>query len=402
MRHAGLRLIRWRLAPCMLAMSKITHADDCDGNAALLAGADMRMPSSRYAFALEPAALVDAFRQHPPLDFSAWEHADGTPLFATRFDLLTTTEAALQRRVRAVPGFRLWQRLLTPRTLFAGSTVSEYLPLSSRAAAATLPRQLRAQYGREFALIIIKDIPSHSPLLDAADNRAADTLAANARDAGYVLLQGQALAHLPIDFSSIDAWLQRFTAKHRYDIRRKLKQRSALSVEHWPLGSPPLQDPACRAELYALYQQVYAQSEIHFDQHRARFFDALFCDATQPGFLFVFRAQQRIVGWKLCYVHGDKLIDKYVGFAYPEARRYGLFFVSWAECIDYALRHGLRHYISGWTDPEVKAYLGAQFTMTRHAVYLRNPLLRFGLRHLAYKFESDSRWADVDTPGRST
>ncbi|EQD80427.1 conserved hypothetical protein, secreted, partial [mine drainage metagenome] len=200
--------------PCMLAMSTITHANDCDGNAALLAGADMRMPSSRYAFALEPAALVDAFRQHPSTGLSAPGNTPTARHCSPRaFDLLTTTEAALQRRVRAVPGFRLWQRLLMPRTLFAGSTVSEYLPLSSRAAAATLPRQLRAQYGREFALIIIKDIPSHSPLLDAADNRAADTLAANARDAGYVLLQGQALAHLPIDFSSIDAWLERFTAK---------------------------------------------------------------------------------------------------------------------------------------------------------------------------------------------
>jgi hypothetical protein len=382
-------------------MSKITHSDNCDGNAALVASADAGVPSSRYAFALEPAALVDAFRHHPPRDFSAWEHSDGTPLFATGFDLLTTTAVALQQRVRALPGFRLWRNLLTPRTLFAGSTVSEYLPLSSHAATTTLLQQLRAHYAREFALIIIKDIPSHSPLLDAADNRVADTLVANARDAGYVLLEGQALAYLPIDFNSIDAWLERFSAKHRYDIRRKLKQRSALSVEHWPLGSLPLQDPARRAELYALYQQVYAQSEIHFDNHRARFFDALFGDATQPGFLFVFRAQRRIVGWKLCYVHGDKLIDKYVGFAYPEARRYSLFFVSWAECIDYALRHGLKYYVSGWTDAEVKAYLGAQFTLTRHAVYLRNPLLRFGLRRLGHKFESDSRWANANTADAS-
>jgi hypothetical protein len=381
-------------------MSNITRPDDCDGNTARRPGADTDTDTPpRHAFALEPAALIDAFRQHPPLDFNAWEHGDGTPLFATRFDLLTTTEPALQRRVRALPGFRLCQGLSTPRTLFAGSTVSEYLPLSCAEAATTLPRQLLEQYKRNFALIIIKDIPAHSPLLSAADNRVADTLTAEARAAGYVLLQGQALAYMPIDFGSIDAWLARFSAKHRYDLRRKLGLRRELSVERWPLGAAPLQDAARRAELYALYQQVYAHSETHFDQHRARFFDALFSDATQSGFLFVFRAQQRIIGWKLCYVLGDKLIDKYVGFAYPEARRYGLFFVSWFECIDYALRHGLKYYVSGWTDAEVKAYLGARFTMTRHAVYLRNPLLRLGLRRLGSKFESDRRWANADSVG---
>lgn len=137
-----------------------------------------------------------------------------------------------------------------------------------------------AHYGREFALIIIKDIPTQSPLLNATDNRVTDTLAASAQGAGYLLLEGQALAHLPIDFNCLDAWLARFSAKHRYDLRRKLRHRSELSIEEWPLGAAPLQDAACRADLYALYQQVFAQSKIHFDQHSARFFDALFTDAA--------------------------------------------------------------------------------------------------------------------------
>jgi len=53
------------------------------------------------------------------------------------------------------------------------------------------------------------------------------------------------------------------------------------------------------------------------------------------------------------------------------------------------LRHGLRHYIAGWTDPEIKRYLGAKFTFTRHAVYVRNPLLRAILRRFSSAFESD-------------
>ncbi len=346
--------------------------------------------STPHAFALEPAALLDAFVNCPPLGFSAWRDRDGTPLFAAPFDLLTTADARLRQRVRALPGYGRWGALLRPRTLFAGSTVSEYLPLGNSDGAATLPVRLRAQHARRYAFVILKDIPQHSPLLSARDNRAAATLTRAAEQAGYVLLQGQALAHVFVDFPSIDAWLSRFSGKRRYDIRRKLRQRAALDVETWALGSTPLQEAARRAELYALYRQVYAQSEVHFDELSAGFFDALFCDAALPGFVFVFKHQRRIIGWKLCFVHGDMLIDKYVGFSYPEARRFGLFFVSWVECLQYALRHGLNHYVIGWTDPEVKAYLGARFTFTRHAVWVRNPLLRAGLRRLSHRFEADA------------
>ena len=140
--------------------------------------------------------------------------------------------------------------------------------------------------------------------------------------------------------------------KRRYGIRRKLRQRAVLDVETWALGS------RCRrrrAKPYAPYRQVHAQSEVHFDEPSAGFFDTLFCDAALSG--FVFEHQRRIVGWKLCFVHGGMLIDKYVGFSYSEARWSGLFFVSCSECLQYALRHGLNRYVIGWTDPAVKAYL---------------------------------------------
>jgi len=96
------------------------------------------------------------------------------------------------------------------------------------------------------------------------------------------------------------------------------------------------------------------------------------------------------VGWNLCFVHGGKLIDKYIGFAYPQARQHNLYFVSWMVNLEYAVAHGLQFYVAGWTDPEVKAQLGARFTFTRHAVYIRNPLLRALGRRCAHWFESDS------------
>ena len=48
--------------------------------------------------------------------------------------------------------------------------------------------------------------------------------------------------------------------------------------------------------------------------------------------------------------------------------------------------------MAGWTDPQVKAFLGARMTFTCHAVYARSPLLRALLRRLGSHFESDRRW----------
>ena len=83
------------------------------------------------------------------------------------------------------------------------------------------------------------------------------------------------------------------------------------------------------------------------------------------------------------------LIDKYIGMVYPQARELNLYFVSWFVNLEYALQQKLNSYVAGWTDPEVKASLGASFTLTKHLVYIRNPLLRAILRKLIGHFETD-------------
>ena len=66
------------------------------------------------------------------------------------------------------------------------------------------------------------------------------------------------------------------------------------------------------------------------------------------------------------------------------------------ENLAYALERGLSHYVAGWTDPQVKRQLGARFTFTRHAVYIRHPLLRALGRRMAGRFESDRAWAQAE------
>lgn len=55
---------------------------------------------------LEPDALVRHFMECPPEHFSADTQVGGVPGFTAPFDLLTTAEPALQKRIRGLPAYR--------------------------------------------------------------------------------------------------------------------------------------------------------------------------------------------------------------------------------------------------------------------------------------------------------
>ncbi|QWF17535.1 peptidogalycan biosysnthesis protein [Lysobacter capsici] len=336
---------------------------------------------------LEPDALVRHFLAHPPQGFAAGTSVEAMPAFTAPFDLLTTAEPALLRRLERWPGYRHWRRWLRLRTRFIGATNTEYLWLPD-ADPAALARRLREDEGDACALLIVKDIPSQTPLLSAAANALArDFLGACERE-GFVVVEGQALAWVAIDFASNDEYLARQSRSRRRDLRRKLRSRADLDVETLETGADFASDALIEA-FYALYLGVYAQSELHFDLLGLDYFRAVLRDGDSGGVVFVYRHRGEMIGWNLCYECDGRLIDKYIGLAYPQSREHNLYTVSWFENLDYARRRGLDAYVAGWTDPQAKRALGARFSFTRHAVYARSPALRALLRRLAPLFESD-------------
>jgi len=350
----------------------------------------------RFHNTLEPTGLYTHFVDHPPVGFRAWFMADGTPAFSAPLDPLLTTDDAARRRIHAIPLVASLARRLRLRTLFAGTTVSEYVPLAtSRDPEDFADELLRADAPvglTPHRLVVVKDLPDASPLLDDASNRhaAAVTRALAAR--GFAILAGQGLAWLPIDFRSIDEHLSRRSRGARRDIRRKLRARRDIDVDAVSTGDPIFADPARCRELYVLYRNVYEQSLTRFDLLARPFLDNLLCDGRLQGRVFLYHRHGRLIGFNLCFVYGDALVDKLVGFDYPAARDANLYCVSWMHNVEYALERGLTRYVAGWTDPAVKAHLGARFTLTRHAVYARNPLLRALLHRAAARFEADGRW----------
>ena len=195
------------------------------------------------------------------------------PAFAAPFDLLTTADDDFKTRIRGLPGHGWWSRWLTLRAAFIGTTVSEYALLPAAADPDALARTLRQGPGRQYALTIFKDLPLRSPLLSEADNALADQVVQACTEQGFVVLDGQALAYVPIDFADGDAYLDRLPKDARRYLKRKLRSREQIAVRRVPTGEAYADDARVDA-YYALYEQVYAQSEIHFDRLTRPYFAA--------------------------------------------------------------------------------------------------------------------------------
>ncbi|WP_338724266.1 GNAT family N-acetyltransferase [Pseudomonas tolaasii] len=358
---------------------------------------DPGRPEVDYACCLEAPSLIGRFLQHPPVGFEARLSEQGLPYFFTPFDLLTTADDEFVARVRGWPGYALWSAWLRIDSCFVGTTVSEYAPLPQAVAPRQLAQWLQETCAPQRKLTVIKDVPCDSPLLSAEENAYAKALIDDCTRRGFISLEGQALAYVPINFATVDEYLARLSHSRRRNIRRKLRSREAMRVEILETGDPRFNDEAWLAQLYALYRAVYDQSEIHFDLLTPEFFSGVLKDAASNGRVFCYWHCDELLGYNLCYVQGDKLLDKYIGLNYPLALEFNLYFVSWFVNLEYALSHGLKFYVAGWTDPQVKASLGADFTFTRHLVWIRNPLLRKLGNRFRHHFESDNQWHQEQT-----
>jgi hypothetical protein len=336
---------------------------------------------------IEPIELVRTFATHPPEGFRALELCSGIPAFSASFDLLTTVDPSVRRVIDALPFAKTWRRLLHARTCFVGTTVSEYALFPAEASPEDVARCIIDSVGAEYPFAIIKDLPGDSVLVGQEAFAWSQKLAEAGNALGFVELEGQALSYVPIDFASADEFLARRSHARRKNMRRKLRSASGLRIEETPAGSARFTEQLM-TRLYELYLNVYRQSEIHFDLLTKNFFRALFLDAGNGGIVFLHYAGKALIGFNLCFRTDTMLIDKYIGFAYPEAQRHNLYTVSWFHNLEYARTHGLRNYVAGWTDPEVKRELGAEFTFTRHLVYVRNPILRALLARTKRLFES--------------
>lgn len=355
----------------------------------------IKIPNSEYKNSLEPLSLVEAFTTNPPENFVIENTSldqQGIFSFFADLDLFTTIDGAIKKYIdnlKSFPPFKfIVKKLFTPNVLFVGTVVSEYCLLPNNIDSKIFKNQLLQTFkGSKRQFLIIKDLPVNSPLLSESENLFSKELMLFLENNGFISLTGQALAYLPIDFSSMEGYLQKFSSNRRNNFRRKMKLGAKTLVKEIATGNEFFTDEMAEY-LHKLYLNVYENSDIHFDKLTLSFFKKVLQN-NSDGLVFVYYRQDKIIGFNLCYISRDCLVDKYRGSLYPDAQDFALFFNHFFDNVKFCLKNNLKTYVIGWTAPKAKAYLGCSFTYTHHLVYIKNPLIRVVLSKLKSSFEGD-------------
>ena len=288
------------------------------------------MATENFRNQLEPSGLLQQFQPSSRrlcLCLKEWP----APAFTAPFDLLTTAEDAPQgaSSVAARQSGRWLSSRLRLKTDFIGSTVMSMRPcprawmLKPR-----WQRQLRAVAGRTM-LTIVKDLPQASPLLSASDNDLPKPCLRHFGRKGFWRSKAR---HWPMYL-----WLCQHGRVSGRPVQEPPQQPQAQAQE--PRASPssvslPAQLFAADAQVdayYALFDAVYAQSDIHFDKLTRGFLPtycamrttAASCSSTGIG------KSDALLGWNLCFEHDGRLDRQIHRSVLPAAREANLYFVSW-------------------------------------------------------------------------
>ena len=341
----------------------------------------------KFISQLEPTELIESFHENPPEDFISIKiDVDGNDLhaFSMKFRILTTVNKRVKNILKYVEFL-----IPKPKLLFVGTTVSEYSIYPKGVDAKNVCNAILKKFSEiKSFVLVVKDIAMESPILDMEDNLFTNELINSLKEKNFEIIYGEALAFIHIDFKSIDEFINRFSKSRKKTFKRKLRSMSDLTIDQIHTGDEFFDEENIQ-HFYDLYLNVYNGSSIHFDKLTLSFFRSVLQSSNSGGVVFVYKHNDKIIGYTINFKTGNYFNYKYIGQVYPDSRNFNLYYVSWFYHLDYCIKNNIKVYIAGWTDPEIKSFLGSEFTFTFHAIYISNPIIRFIFKKMKFIFESD-------------
>lgn len=349
-------------------------------------------------------AYLEACEAAPPpgmeLAAVAVPGAHGTavaaPLFALKYRLDTPLQggrlgALCEAMARRAPGLLEW------RMLGVGSPFTDACPLAldprldadaRRAALFDLIQSVEDEAARRgAALIAVKD------LAPGDEARAGAVLA----ERGYVRIESLPVAVLDLGQSlDLDGYLARLSRGTRRDLRRKLRRAHQVEVE-WRTSITGLED-----DIRALYEATRTRSNVRygdFEDLPGGYFERISAALPQEAMFALYRIEGVLAGFNLLLVEPDRVIDKFLGMAYPLGPDHDLYALSWLENVRLCQRTGRRYLQTGQTAYASKLRFGSALEPRAHFVKHRNVLLQAAVR-LAAPWLSFPRWDPDLAPAR--
>ena len=266
-------------------------------------------------------------------------------------------------------------RFMQARMLMAGCLVGEgklgvISGVDPNFASTLLARALRffAQ-AEDVSMIAIKDFPVH----------LRQELGPLTRG-GYTRIDGFPSLYLDLDFASVDDYMrERLTRVTRKSLRRKLKKTAAVVP---PIQLEVLTDCSdVIDEIYPLYLNVVERSEVRFEVFTKEYF--LEAGRRMPGRFryFIWRRAGKAVAFCFCTIWGETIYDNDIGLDYDAAYDLSLYYLTFHDILDWALKHRLRVYETAPFNYDAKLHLRLKLVpldlYVRHTTPLFNLMLKF-------------------------
>ena len=290
-------------------------------------------------------------------------------------------------------GFRLLSKIIPAcgyqRTLFVGSpcadegTVGLIAGINLSDVAAFIHAQLIKQASLVKApMIVWKDFPSES-------ESALDILCTNGRAFKMVSYPGTVVQ---LSQASMEAYLKGLKSSHRHNLLKKLKR----SKQKFPLQVSVIQNPDEQTldEIFALFWQTYERGKTKFERLDKKFFSLI--SQEKPAWYVLLReegsARGKLVAFMLCFLIGDRVINKFIGLDYSISRDANLYYQLWSAAMEWTVSQGVKELQNGQTGYRFKIDTGNTLIPLFNYCQNRNPLINF----IYAKLSSTISWASLD------
>ncbi|MPQ70635.1 MULTISPECIES: GNAT family N-acetyltransferase [unclassified Pseudomonas] len=314
--------------------------------------------------ALEEGGLEDQFEFAYAILEKDGQPIGLAPTFIMNVPMELVVPPVIAKMLRVIPTLRY------QRTLFVGSPCSDegtigLLPGYSLADILG-PLQdalsLRAK-AKNAAMTVWKDFGE-------AQKAAFEGLCATRGLFPMVSFPGTAVELAPGGF---EGYLKTLKSRHRYLLKKKLKHGlvpGALTVQ---IVQQP--DEETLQALFSLFLQTYEKGKTKFEKLTYEFFQQI---ALKPESHFILLSDGttgKMVAFMLCFLLGDKAINKFIGIDYQVGKQAHLYFQLWEQAVKWSYSVGATRLDSGQTGYRVKRELGHQLVALDCYCRHRNPLL---------------------------
>ncbi len=224
----------------------------------------------------------------------------------------------------------------------------ELSPDERIAATRVLLAGLDAHAAREgVPVLAVKDLPD--TILASAD--------AALKEARFTRVASLPVAVLDLPFASEEAYLASLSSPTRKDIRRKLKSAGNVRLE---IRSSI---EGIEAQVVALYDETRLQSGFDYgdlEKLSPAYFRDVVHNLGNRAVLMLYWVGQELIGFNLLFLGRDRVIDKFIGMHYPQARDHNLYALSWMSNVRFCLERGIAHLQTGQTAYASKLRFGSR------------------------------------------